>query len=259
MTYIDTHTHLYLDKFDEDRSEMIQRALENDVTKIILPNIDESTIASMEKMVQDYPGVCYSMMGVHPCDVKKEWEQQLQTIQSYFKRGYHVAIGEIGIDLYWDQSLRDEQMQAFRAQLRWAKQENLPVSIHCRDAWDEILTILDQENDANLSGVLHCFIGSLSQAEHIIEYGNFKLGIGGVVTFKNGGLDKTLTNVDIAHLVLETDAPFLPPTPHRGKRNESSYIPFIAKKLSDIYGMDEERIGEITTKNALETFKLLAV
>lgn len=257
MTYIDTHTHLYLDKFDTDRKEMIQRAIDNGVAHIFLPNIDKGSFQKMEKMVADFPGICYAMIGVHPCDIVKDWKNQLTEIQNLYQKGHHIAIGEIGIDLYWDKTLRTEQMNAFRTQLQWAKQEQLPVSIHCRDAWDEILSILEEENNENLSGILHCFTGDIKQAERIIALGNFKLGIGGVVTFKNSGLDKTLQNIPLKHLVLETDAPFLAPSPHRGKRNESSYIPLIAQKLSSIYGIDEEKIGTITTENALTIFKIV--
>lgn len=257
MTYIDTHTHLYASEFDNDRKEMIHRAIENGISKVFLPNISEETIPKMEQMVTDYPGVCYSMMGIHPCDIEKDWERQLDAIKSYYKKGYHIGIGEIGIDLYWDKSLKSEQIEAFRAQVKWAKEEKLPVSIHCRDAWEEILMVLDEENTANLSGILHCFTGSVGQAKHIISYGNFKLGIGGVVTFKNGDLNKTLTDIELQHLVLETDAPYLAPAPHRGKRNETAYIALVAKKLSDIYGIDEEEVGKITTNNALEIFNTI--
>lgn len=256
MTYIDTHAHLYAKAFDEDRDEMIQRALDEGVTKLFLPNIDEESVAGMEQLVKDYPGVCYAMMGIHPCDVQKDWQTQLETIKKHYKKGHHIAIGEIGIDLYWDKTLQQEQTDAFRAQINWAKSEKLPIVIHCRDAFDEIFEVLDDENDADLFGIFHCFTGTEEQAHKIINYGGFKLGIGGVVTFKNSGLDQHIKNIDLEHLVLETDAPYLAPSPYRGKRNESSYIPKIAEKLSNIYGVSEVDVGRITSANALQIFKV---
>ena len=256
MTYIDTHAHLYSDAFDEDRGDMIQRALDAGVNKIFLPNIDETSIDGMEILVDRYPGVCYSMMGIHPCDVQKDWQAQLQRIQQCFKPERHIAIGEIGIDLYWDKSLQAEQTASFRAQIQWAKSVQLPIVIHCRDSFDEIFSVLDEENDDQLSGIFHCFTGTAEQGRKILNYGGFKLGIGGVVTFKNSGLDRTIAEIGPEHLVLETDAPYLTPTPHRGKRNESAYIPLIAEKLSSIFSIDETEIGNITSRNALEIFKL---
>lgn len=256
MTYIDTHAHLYVDQFDEDRDEMIQRAFKEGVNKLFLPNIDESSIQGMHDLIEKYPGQCYAMMGIHPCDVKKEWESQLVSIQSHFDPEKHVAVGEIGIDLYWDKTLQAEQTAVFKAQIEWAKSVQKPIVIHCRDAFDEIFAVLDELNDKQLTGIFHCFTGNEEQAKKVIDYGGFYLGIGGVVTFKNSGLDKTLTQVPLDKLVLETDSPYLAPSPHRGKRNESSYIPLIAKKLSSIYGMDETKIGKITSDNALAVFNM---
>lgn len=256
MTYIDTHAHLYAEQFDEDRDEMIQRAFDEGVNKIFLPNIDLNSIKGMEELVEKYPGKCYSMMGIHPCDVVKDWESQLAETKKHYIKGHHIAIGEIGIDLYWDKTLQKEQTDAFTAQIRWAKSEKLPIVIHCRDAFDEIFEVLDKENDEELFGVFHCFTGTEEQAKRIINYGGFKLGIGGVVTFKNSGLDKSIEHISLEHLVLETDAPYLSPAPFRGKRNESSYIPKIAEKLSNIYKISEQKVGEITTKNALEIFQI---
>lgn len=255
MTYIDTHAHLYADQFDEDREEMIQRALDAGVKKLFLPNIDEKSIAGMEHLVEKYPSICYSMMGIHPCDVAKSWEQQLETVKKHYQKGYHIAIGEIGIDLYWDQSLKKEQTDAFAAQIEWAKKEQLPIVIHARDSFEEIFEVVDQYNDENLKGIFHCFTGNIDQAKKIMDYGGFKMGIGGVVTFKNSGLRVVLQEVPLSYLVLETDAPYLTPAPHRGKRNESSYIPLIAKTLSSVYEMDEKEIGKITSENALRIFK----
>lgn len=258
MTYIDTHAHLYVDQFDEDRDAMIQRALDNGVRKLFLPNIDLSSIKKMEQMVLDYPDVCYSMMGIHPCDVQKDWKTQFEEVKTHYKKGHHIAIGEIGIDLYWDKSLQAEQTASFRAQINWAKEEGLPIVIHCREAFDEIFEVLDQENDERLYGVFHCFTGNEEQAQRLLNYGGFKLGIGGVVTFKNSGVDRAIKNIDLKHIVLETDAPYLAPSPFRGKRNESAYIPYIAKKLSDIHGINEEEVGRITTQNALTVFNIKA-
>lgn len=256
--FIDTHAHLYVEQFDEDRDEMVKRAIDNGVSKLFLPNIDIASIPKMEQMVKDYPGVCYSMIGIHPCDVVQDWEKQLQEMKSYYKKGHHIAIGEIGIDLYWDKSLQKEQTEAFRAQIQWAKVEKLPIVIHARDSFDEIFKVVDQENDEHLFGVFHCFTGTEEQARKIIDYGGFKMGIGGVVTFKNSGVDKAIQNIDLSHFILETDAPYLAPAPYRGKRNESAYIPLIAKKLSDIYAVSEEEIGRITTQNALNLFNIKA-
>ena len=255
MTYIDTHAHLYADQFNEDRDEMIQRAINAGVKKLFLPNIDYKSIAGMEGLVEKYPGVCYSMMGLHPCDVTQSWKEQLVAIKQHFKRGHHIAIGEIGIDLYWDKSLQKEQTAAFAAQIEWAKEEQLPIVIHARDSFDEIFEVVDQYNDAQLNGVFHCFTGNLQQAQKIMSYGGFKMGVGGVVTFKNSGLKAVLKEVPLSYLVLETDAPYLSPSPYRGKRNESSYIPLIAETLSSVYQIDEEEIGRITTENALSLFK----
>ncbi len=254
--FIDTHAHLYSDKFKEDRTEMIQRALDAGVNRLFLPNIDENSIEGMELLVKQYPNVCYSMIGIHPCDVRKDWQTQLKTIQSKFIKNHHIAIGEIGIDLYWDKSLVSEQKEAFAAQIKWAISEKLPIVIHARDSFTEIFEVVDILNDDDLTGVFHCFTGTKEQAERILNYGGFKLGIGGVVTFKNSGLDKVLASVPLTELVLETDAPYLAPSPYRGKRNESSYIPLIAEKLSDIYACSVEEIAKITTRNALSVFKL---
>lgn len=254
MTFIDTHAHLYAKEFNDDRDEMIKRAIDKGVTKLLLPNIGLSSIEEMEKLVGNYPGICYSMMGVHPCDVEKDWKTQLDKIKTYYQKGKHIAIGEIGIDLYWDTSLQKEQTECFQAQIQWAKEEKLPIVIHCRNSFDEIFEVLNRENDDQLYGVFHCFTGTKEQAEKIINYKGFKLGIGGVVTFKNSGLDKVLEDVDLEHLVLETDAPYLSPSPYRGKRNESAYIPLIAEKLAEIYNVEVEEIAKITTKNALEVF-----
>jgi TatD DNase family protein len=256
MFFIDTHAHLYASEFDEDRSEMIERAISLGVEQFLLPNIDENSIAGMHQLAKDYPSRCYAMMGVHPSSVEADWQEQLQRIQSYFDPNIHIAIGEIGIDLYWDKSLQKEQTLAFEQQIIWAKNVGLPIVIHARDSFDEIFEVVDQHNDDQLTGVFHCFTGDLTQAQKIIDYGGFKLGIGGVATFKNGGLDKVLPPIDLKHLILETDSPYLAPVPYRGKRNESSYIPLIAERLSEFYDVPLSTIANVTTASAQELFKL---
>ena len=252
--FIDTHTHLFSDQFEEDRTQIVEKAIEKGVEKMLLPNIDLETIDAMHKLENQFPQNCFSMMGLHPCSVSKDWEEQLKIVKPHLDKRKYVAIGEIGIDLYWDKSLQREQSEAFEQQVIWGKEMGLPIVIHARDSFDEIFEVIDRQNDERLTGIFHCFTGNETQAQKIINYGGFKMGIGGVVTFKKAGLDVVLKSVDPKHLVLETDSPYLAPTPNRGKRNESSYIPLIADKLSDIYEISLEEIGRITTENANEIF-----
>ena len=254
MHLIDTHTHLFAQQFDEDRSEVIHRALEKGVQQMLLPNIDSRSIQPMLNLCKGFPNNCFPMIGIHPCDVKENYLEELLIIEEWLQIENFVAVGEIGIDLYWDKSTLSIQEDAFRKQVELAKKYKLPIAIHVRDSFDEILAILDELNDDNLSGVFHCFTGNEVQANHIINYGDFKLGIGGVVTFKNSGLDKTLSTIPIESLILETDSPFLAPTPYRGKRNESSHVVLVAEKLAEIYGKSLEEIADITTQNAKELF-----
>ncbi|MGB1004237.1 MAG: TatD family hydrolase [Salibacteraceae bacterium] len=256
MQFIDTHAHLYLDKFEADIDQVIQNAISSGVTKMYLPNIDSQTIGAMNNLAAKYPNNCYPMIGLHPSDVKENFEEELAIVKKEAEKGKYIAIGEIGIDLYWDKTFLKQQQEAFAFQIELAKTHGLPIAIHARDSFDEIFEVLDQHNDENLTGVLHCFTGNLEQANRVINYGGFKLGIGGVATFKNGGLDKVIPHVDLKHLVLETDAPFLAPTPYRGKRNESKYIPIIADKIAQMKGLRIEEVAETTTKNALELFPL---
>jgi TatD DNase family protein len=235
---------------------MIQRAIEAGVEKFFLPNIDSSSLKGMKELAVKYPLRCFPMMGLHPCSVNEKVEQELELVKKELDEFHYHAVGEIGIDLYWDKSFQAEQEMAFRKQIAWAKEKNLPIVIHCREAFDEILKILDEVNDESLSGIFHCFTGNLEQAKHILGYGNFKLGIGGVVTFKNSGLDKVVSQLKLEDLVLETDSPYLAPTPFRGKRNESSYLLKVAEKLADIYQLSLEEVAEVSTKSALQTFKL---
>ncbi|MBF90701.1 MAG: hydrolase TatD [Flavobacteriales bacterium] len=256
MHLIDTHTHLFAQQFDEDRSEVVHKALEKGVQQMLLPNIDSSSIQPMLNLCTEFPNNCFPMMGLHPCDVKDNYLEELVIIEEWLQKEKFVAVGEIGIDLYWDKSTLSIQQDAFRKQVRLAKKYKLPIAIHVRDSFDEVFTIIDEMNDDDLSGVFHCFTGNETEANHIINYGGFKLGIGGVVTFKNSGLDKTLRTIPIEHLILETDSPYLAPEPYRGKRNESSYVVLVAEKLAEIYGKSVEEIADITTQNTNELFKI---
>ena len=256
--FIDTHTHLYAEEFKDDRKEVVEKAIKSGIEKLLLPNIDVESIEGMRQLVEQYPNNCYAMMGLHPGYVKEDWEAQLKTIEEnlFAHPEKYIAVGEIGMDLYWDKTFQEQQALVFRKQVDWAKALKLPIVIHARDAFDEIFEILDEINTPELSGIFHCFTGNLEQAKHILSYGNFKLGIGGVLTYKKAEIDKVIANIDLKNLVLETDAPYLPPVPFRGKRNESSYILHIAEKLADVYGVSLKTIEEQTTQNALELFKL---
>ncbi len=257
MFFIDTHTHLYSSQFNEDREEIINRSIDNGVKKLLLPNIDLDSISGMLDLVEKYPESCYPMMGLHPCSVDENVENILAKLESYFTDNHSfIAVGEIGIDLYWDKTFLKQQIKAFETQINWAKKYNLPIVIHARDSFDEIFEVLNRLNDENLRGVFHCFTGDLNQAKKVLSYGGFKLGIGGVVTFKKSGLDEVLKNISLENIILETDSPYLAPVPYRGKRNESSYIPLIAEKLSSIYGVSEQEIASVTTLNAINLFEL---
>lgn len=256
MNFIDTHTHLYSEAFDDDRSEMIQRAIDAGVEQFFLPAIDSETTQGMYALEKQYPERMFLMMGLHPVSVKPEtYKEELGHVAEQLRQKEFCAIGEIGIDLHWDKSTLAIQQEAFRRQIRWAKERKLPIVIHCRDAFDEVFEILETEKDESLFGIFHCFTGTLEQAKRAISCG-MKLGIGGVSTFKNGKIDQFLTEIDLAEIVLETDSPYLAPTPFRGKRNESAYLINIAEKLADIYQKDLAEIGEITTQNALNVFKI---
>lgn len=234
---------------------MIQRAFEAGVDKIYMPNIDLGSVAGMKEINRQHPEQCLMMMGLHPCSVTADVEKVLQGIKGHLEEGKsYYAVGEIGIDLYWDKTFIKEQEWAFREQIKWAKEKELPIVIHCREAFDEILSILDEVNDESLQGIFHCFTGTVEQGRQILDYGGFKLGIGGVVTFKNSGLDKVVKELGIDDLVLETDAPYLAPAPYRGKRNESAYVKEVALKLADIFKISLEEVAKVTTKNAKEIF-----
>ena len=249
----DTHTHLYSEEFDLDRSEMMQRAIGNGVTRFFVPAIDSTCTQSMYDLERDYPENVFLMMGLHPTYVKDNYLEELQHVETELTKRKFVAIGEIGIDLYWDKTHLAEQQIAFRKQIQLAKQYKLPIVIHCREAFDEIFEILEEEKSPELFGIFHCFSGTYEQALQAISY-NMKLGIGGVVTFKNGKIDQFLNKIDIEHIVLETDSPYLAPIPYRGKRNESSYLINVADKLSQIYGLPVNEIATITTDNSAKIF-----
>ncbi|WP_350284891.1 TatD family hydrolase [uncultured Croceitalea sp.] len=253
MIITDTHTHLYSEAFDEDRDEMIQRAITKGVDRFFIPAIDSTYTQSMFDLEQSFPEKVFLMMGLHPTHVKENYQEELAHVKEQLSRRKFYAVGEIGIDLYWDKAFLKQQQDAFVTQIQWAKANKLPIVIHCREAFEEIFEILEQERGEDLFGIFHCFTGTLDQAHQAIGC-NMKLGIGGVVTFKNGKIDRFLNQIDLKHVVLETDAPYLSPVPYRGKRNESAYITNVLEKLSDIYQMSEEAIAKITTENSKEVF-----
>jgi TatD DNase family protein len=255
MHFIDTHTHLFLPEFDEDRDQVLQNAIRNNVTKLLLPNVDNQSIVSLLALSKRYPDNCYPMVGLHPTSVKENVESDLLILDDLLKNEEFIAIGETGIDLYWDKTFFIQQQEAFIYQINLAKKHNLPIVIHARDSFDEIFNIIHNHIDENLSGVFHAFTGNLKQANQIIEWG-FKIGIGGIVTFKNSGLDKIVEQIDLDHIVLESDSPYLAPVPHRGKRNESAYVVSIAEKIAQVKNCSLAQVAEITTQNAITLFKL---
>ena len=249
----DTHTHLYSEEFAEDRTAMIQRALDKGVKRLFVPSIDASYTEKMYELEQQFPDHIHLMMGLHPCYVKENYEAELAHVEAELSKRKFAAIGEIGIDLYWDKTTLDIQKKAFQKQIQWAKQYQLPINIHCREAFDEIFEVLELEKSDELFGIFHCFSGTYEQALQAISC-NMKLGIGGVVTFKIGKIDQFLHQIDLKHIVLETDAPYLAPVPYRGKRNESAYVALVAEKLSEIYQLPVAEIARITTENSKEVF-----
>ena len=256
MTFIDTHTHLYLDAFDEDRTEVFKRAQTAGVKYMLLPNIDSSSIARMDDSCRNFPEQCFPMMGLHPGSVKEDYKKELEIVSAALDSKKHIAIGEIGMDLYWDKTFRQQQEEVFRTQIGWAIDRHLPIVIHARDSFDEIYNVVSEMNCDELTGVFHCFTGNKEQADKMLSLGGFKLGIGGVLTFKNASLDEVVQHIDIEHLLLETDSPYLAPAPYRGKRNESSYIPLIAEKLAAAKNVSVDEVAKQTTENAIELFKL---
>ena len=253
MVMVDTHTHLYAEQFDEDRAEMIVRAIEAGVSRFYLPNIDSNSIAGMMELEKQYPNQFFPMRGLHPCSVKADYKKELDIVEKWLNDRPFVAVGEIGIDLYWDKTFFEEQKDAFRTQIKWAKELNIPIVIHARDALDVIIDIVTEEKDDTLNGIFHCFTGTEEQAQKIADL-DFYMGLGGVLTFKNAGLDKIAVNIPLNKIVLETDSPYLAPKPKRGKRNETAYILYVAKKLAEIKGLSLEEITKITTQNANKVF-----
>ncbi|MDN3620596.1 TatD family hydrolase [Polaribacter undariae] len=249
----DTHTHLYSSQFKEDQSEMMQRAKNAGVTRFFIPAIDSTYTDKMLQLEKDYPNDVFLMMGLHPTSVKENYLEELAHVKKWIDEKKFYAIGEIGMDLYWDKTFLTQQQDAFRTQIQWAKERKMPINIHCRNAFDEVFEVLESEKSDDLRGIFHCFTGTLEQAKQAISY-NMKLGIGGVATFKNGKIDKFLNEIDIKHIVLETDAPYLAPTPYRGKRNESAYLTNVVDKLVDIYGLSFDEIATITTQNSKDVF-----
>ena len=254
MQFIDTHTHLYLPEFDADRDLTIEYATNRGVEKMLLPNINIHSIDSMMDAVEKYKGKCLPMIGLHPTSVKDDYADQIKKMENIFLDNKFIAIGEIGIDLYWDKTYIKEQIQAFKRQVNFAATHNLPVVIHARESFSEVFSALE-ELPKSIKGIFHAFSGTPEYAQKAVNMG-FKLGIGGIITFKNAGLEKVLKSVTPHDIVLETDSPYLAPAPFRGKRNESAYLPIINKKISEIYGMTEEKMAEMTYQNSVELFKL---
>lgn len=255
---IDTHSHIYSEEFDADQSDVIRRAREAGVRYIIMPNVDSESLPRMLTLEQTYPDYCFATIGLHPTSVKKDYKSELDIINSELKRREYIAIGEIGIDLYWDKQFYTEQVEAFQKQIEWALEYQLPVIIHVRDSFRETMDALAPYKESGLTGIFHSFTGSIAEAQEVINFGGFKLGINGIVTFKNSGLSETLNQIPLEYVVLETDSPYLTPTPFRGKRNESSYINYVCLQLTRIYNLTRNEIIDITTQNALKVFEKLS-
>lgn len=253
--WVDTHAHIYLEDFDTDRSDMLRRAGELEVQKIFMPNIDHTSIDAMLDLESNYPTRCFSMMGLHPCSVKRDFEKELYVVENWLAKRKFVAIGEMGTDLYWDKSFWEEQVEAFTIQVEWAKKYKLPMVIHCRESLDETIGLVEKLQDGKLTGIFHCFTGTTEQAEKLVKLG-FYLGIGGVATFKKGGMENVIPSIPLDRLVLETDSPYLTPAPHRGKRNEPLYIPLIAKRVAELKNMDIQELQLSTTQTAQKIFQV---
>lgn len=255
MELIDSHSHIYLPEFETDRQLMLDKAEKEGVRKILMPAIDSSTHAGMIELETNNPSNCLSMMGVHPCSVKETYLDELKIAREYLGKRAFKAVGEIGLDFYWDKTFTEQQYAAFHEQIEWALQYDLPIVIHSRNSTDECIQVVSEHQKGKLKGVFHCFSGDLEQAQKVIDLG-FYLGIGGVVTFKNSGLDKVMENIGLDNVVLETDAPYLAPVPFRGKRNEPAYLKYVVEKIAMIKGNSNEDVAEITTANAMNLFSL---
>ena len=257
MKFIDTHTHLFASEFNDDIDIVVKNAINSGVSKMLLPNIDSSTTNNMLQLCNKYPKHCFPMIGLHPCSVKKDnIDKEILHVEEMLNKNKFIAIGEIGLDLYWDKSTLSYQKVAFESQIKLAKKHQLPIVIHVRDSFNEAIEIVEKLNSASLSGVFHCFTGNIQEAKRIINLENFYLGIGGVVTFKNGGINKIINQISLDNIILETDSPYLTPTPFRGKRNESKYLVNIAQKISEIYEIDINEIANKTSSNAINLFKI---
>ena len=254
MILTDTHTHLYSKEFNADRTFLIEKAISTGISRFFLPNVDKDSIQDMLEVEQQFPKNCFAMMGLHPCSVNATFEEELMIVKKWLTKRKFTAIGEIGIDLYWDKTYFKQQQDAFRTQIKLALEYDLPFVIHSRNSFDEVMEILNEFKNEALKGIFHCFGGTVEQAKKVISLGNFKLGIGGVVTFKNSGIDKVVEAIDLKHLVLETDAPYLSPQPNRGKRNEPEYLLLIAKKIAEIKNISIEELAALTTQNSREVF-----
>lgn len=254
MILTDTHTHLYAEQFDEDRDEMVKRALDAGVSRLFMPNIDSTSIEGMMQLAEKYPENCFPMMGLHPCSVIADYEKELAVVEEWHSKYKFCAVGEIGIDLYWDKTFFAEQQAAFKRQVELAKKLGLPIIIHTRDSFNETYEIVSELNDDSLKGIFHCFSGMVEEAEKVIALGGFKMGIGGVLTFKNSKQDEVVRQIDLKHLVLETDSPYLTPHPYRGKRNESAYTRLVAEKMAEVHGVSLEEVAKITTANSKEVY-----
>lgn len=253
--YIDTHTHLFSEQFNEDRIEMIQRAIDAGVIEMYLPNIDSESLASMNELVAAFPKHCFPMMGLHPCNVKENFQTELELVESELATGKYFGVGETGLDYHWDLTFKKEQKEALRQQILFAKRFELPIVLHTRSSFEDTYELIKEQNDEKLTGVFHCFGGTLDQAQMIAELGGFYVGIGGVSTFKKSSLIEVLPNLDSNLIVLETDSPYLAPTPNRGKRNESSYLPLIAQRIAELKGIEIQDVAHFTTENARKLYK----
>lgn len=250
MTFIDTHTHLFSEKFNVDRTEIIQKAIDAGVDKLFLPNVDVSTIEGMNALEVQFPGKCFSMLGLHPCHVDKDYEQSLEIISNELNRRTYAGIGETGLDYYWDTTFKSQQQKSLHQHAEWAKKYEIPIILHTRESFDDSLSIMQEHNAEKLTGVFHCFSGTVEEAEKVAALEGFFIGIGGVVTFKKSHLPEVIANIPLELIVLETDSPYLAPSPNRGKRNESSFLPLIAQKIAEIRGISLDEVAKITSQNA---------
>jgi TatD DNase family protein len=256
VSWIDTHCHLYASAFDQDREEAMLRATQHGDERLLLPNIDVDSIGPLLDLVKAYPGRCFPMMGLHPCHVEANWEKECATILEALDAHPCIAVGEIGMDLFRGKETREHQVSAFHAQIGWALERDLPVVLHVREAFEDTFQVLDQYSGASLRGVFHCFTGGMEEAERVMEYGSFHFGLGGVSTFKNGGLDKVIPHLPLDRIVLETDSPYLAPAPYRGKRNEPAYTAIVAQRVADVLEMSLEDLSQLTSSNAEALFGL---